>query len=66
MQKNAREFMQISLMAFPKIKFFVNRLKCLKIGVNDVYYCANERPFVLIVVKSCKWLSFDFNECYGL
>ena len=41
------------------MKLFVNLLKYLKIGVNKVYYCANERPFVLIVVKSCKWLSFD-------
>ena len=53
-------------MTFPHVKLFVNWLKCLKIGVNEVNYCANERLFVLIVVKSCKWLSFDLIECYGL
>ena len=50
-------------MTFPHIKMFVNRVKCLHIGVNEVDYCANERSLVLIVVKSCKWLSFDVIEC---
>ena len=58
--------MENSLMTFPNMKLFVNWLKGLKIGVHEVYYCANERLFVLVVVKSCKWLSFNLLECYGL
>ena len=58
--------MENSLMTFPHMKLFVNRLKCLKMGVNEVYYCANEGLLVLIVVKSCKCLSFGLIKCCDL